>query len=413
MPNSYLNSNLFAKEAAAILKAENSLIATGHKKYEGMFSDNTYKSGDTINVRLDNFFEGQRGDVVTAEDIVEESVPLTIQPLYSVPVAYTPTDLQRDIADFGQEVLMPAVRRIVKMMNNDIYNASLTQVVNYTGDITAPLNSFNAVNAVNPLMDSLNMGNYDRYLCVDPYNAYEMQGNSTIQNSFVSPLNKEVTLDASLGRLAGLDIMKDTSVTRHISGTHTAAGDITVETAVGSGSSIVLTGLTQTTGTINVGDVFSLAGVFEFDRIGRQALSQQKQFAVTAVSGPADANGDITVTVYPELIAEGPRQNFIVPGASPNTIPVGAVATFPTNATTGYINNIAYTSRGLILAMPPLERMDSPDSYTFSDKDSGVSLRVSKTAEVLNNKNIMRLDAQLAYRWIPRQAVRLLAQNAA
>jgi len=413
MANTYLNSSLISKQAAAIFKAENSFLATAHDKYENMFNDNTYKSGDTVNVRKDNFFEGQRGDVATAEDITEESFALTIGPLYTVAITYTPTDLQRDIADFGAEVIHPAVRRLVKMINNDVATASLTQVHNFTGDISAPINSFNAINAVNPLMNSLNMNGYRRYLCMDEYNAYEAQGNVTIQNSFVSPLNKEVTLDAQMGRLAGVNIMRDTSIRPHISGTHAAAGDITVKTAVSSGSSIVVTGLTPTTGTFAVGDVFSLDGVFEFDRIGRQALAVKKQFAVTAVSGPADGSGDITLTVTPELIASGSRQNFIVPGASPNEIPAGAVLNVQTNSTVGFMNDIAYTEKGLIVCMPPLERMDSPDSYVHTDADSGVSIRVSKTAEVLNNKNVMRLDAQAAIRWVPDQAVRLLGKNAA
>lgn len=412
MSNTYLTSSLISKEAVAIFEAENSFMVTAHHEYENMFNDNTYKSGDTINVRLDNFYVGARGDTVTAEDIVEASVPLTIQPLYSVPITYKPTDLQREIADFGAEFIQPAVRRIVKMINSDIATASLTQVAQYTGDITATLNSFTALNAVNPLMDTLNMRNNMRYLSLDPFNAYTVQGNSTIQNSFVSPLNKDVTMDAQMGRLAGLDIFKDTSIVPFISGTHAAAGNITVKTQVTSGSTIVVTGLTPTTGTFNVGDVFKLAGVFEYDQIGRAGISVNKAFTVTAVSGPADGSGDITLTVFPEIVNSGPRQNFITPGTSPNAIPAATVLTVNTNTTTGFINNIAYTDRGLIACMPPLERMDAPDSYVMSDKKSGVSIRVSKTADVLNNLNVMRLDAQVAYRWIPNQAVRLLAKVA-
>lgn len=410
MANQYLNSQLISKEAVAIFKALNSFVSTGYRKYENMFNENTYKAGDTINVRLDNFYVGARGDSVTAEDIVEDSIPVTIQPLYSVPIKYTPTDLQRDIADFANEFISPAVRRIIAMINNDIYQASLREIALWLGDISSPINSFRSLNQVNPLMDSLNMNNYQRYICLDPSNAFELQSAKEVQNAFTAPLNKEVTMDAQLGRLAGFDILKDSSIDGHISGTHAASGDITVKTAVSSGNTIVVTGLTQTTGTFNVGDAFSLDGVFEYDRIKRKKTSYLKKFTVIGISGAANADGDITLTVYPSLTATGPRQNFIVPGADPNEIPTGTVVNTLTDTDQGYINNIAYTDRGLITCLPPLERMDSPDSYTMNDKESGISLRVSKSAEVLENKNVLRLDAQCAFRWVPNQALRLVSK---
>lgn len=401
MSNSYLTSQLISKEAVAIFKVNNSLLSTAYRKYEGMFTAQTYAPGDTINVRLDNFFVGQRGDTVIAEDIVEASIPLSIAPLYSVPIAYTPTDLQRKIVDFSEEILEPAVRRIISMMNSDIALNGLTQINYVVGDTTAPVNSYKALDAVRPVMSKLAMDpSYKRYSVLSFDDAHELRSNATIQNSFVSPLNKEVTEESMLGRLAGMDIMEDQNIVNFIGGTkaiQSPASDFQVVSFTAT-TITIKNAVPSQTGVFLAGDMIQLPSSPAYNQVTRQALSFPMSFCVTQ-SANADGGGNVVLNIYPNIITNGPRQN-ITNAPSANDV-VKAVD----NNTANY----CYTERGLIAAIPPLERMDSPESYTFTDKSSGVSLRVSKTAEVLNNKNIMRLDAQMASTWVPQQAVRLVS----
>lgn len=402
MSNTYLTSNLISKEAVALFGVMNSFIATGYRKYENMFSDATYKPGDTINVRLDNFYVGSRGDVVTAEDIVEASIPIQIRQLYSVPIAYTPTDLQRKIADFSDEILTPAVRRIVAMMNKDIALAALTQVTYWEGDPSSNLNSFASLDQVNPIMDNLAMDSiYKRYASLNPTQVQQLRSAASLQNSFLPMLNKDITMDAKLGHLAGFDIFKDQSLTGFIAGTHQTSGTITVLTAVSSGNQITVTGLTPSIQNIfQAGDPISITGTFEFNPITRAPTSRAMQFAVQA-NASSDGSGHAVLTVSPTIQFTGPRQNIY---SSTNQIPAGAVV----NVVGNHLPNVAYTERGLVTCMPPLAPMDSPMSSVSTDTRYGVSMRVSKSAEVMNNKNILRLDGQLAFSWVPGQAIKVI-----
>lgn len=411
MSNQYNVSNLIAPEAVAILQAINSFIRLGNRRWENMFIGKNYMPGDTINLRLDNYYNVQRGNVVTTEDIVEATIPLTIQPLFSVPILYQPTDLQRDIADFSQEFILPAVRAISAQINLAIYLSALTQVAHFTGDITAPLNTLKAITAVLPVMSVLNMNNYGKNLVIDPFNYYQMVNSSTIQNSFLPQLNKAITIEASIGRLSSLEIFQDTSISPFVSGTWAAPGAVTVAATVADGNTITLQGLTAGA-TIKAGDLISLEGVFEWDSVGQKQLSLTKQLTVTA-NATASVGGTATLTVYPALISSGPRMNYITPGASPNQVLVNTVVTAVVNSTVGYSNSLAFTDRGLALALPPLVPMDSPYSFVSTDPKSGISMRVSKSAEVLNNQNILRLDAQMGLTWINDQAVRLISSNGA
>jgi hypothetical protein len=403
MANTYLTSNLISESAVAIFKIENSFIPTAYRKYENMFSQNTYKPGDTINVRLDNFYEGARGDSVTAESIVEASIPVTIAPLYSVAIQYRPTDLQRKIEDFADEFIAPATRRLAAMINRDIQQASLTQVNYFVGDDAANLNTFASLDQVNPVMLNLSIDPaYRKYASLSPKQAQQMRSSSTLQNSYVSPLNKDITMNAALGHLAGFDIFQDQSITNFTAGTHAAAGDITVKTAVASGSSVVLTGL-NVGATFKAGDVFSIDGTYVYNQTLRIATSTNMQFTVLE-NATADGGGDVTLSIYPAIQMTGPRKNVFADGGD-TQIAAGSVV----NVVASHTPNICYSERGLIACMPPLQPMDSPYSATTTDREYGISIRVSKSAEVLENMNILRLDAQVAYKWVPGQAVRLIS----
>lgn len=406
MPNVFSTSDL-VEVAAAEFKALNVLVGAGYRgDYANKFNKGSYKPGDKLSIKNDNFFVGSRGDTVTAEDFVESTYDLQIRPLYSVAIEYTPTDLKRKIEDFRRDIVRPAVRRLNAMIDKDIADLAKTQITHYTGDPASFLNSYESVDVINTLLDNMNANNYERYLATNPKNAQTLRAAATLQNSFLQVLNRDITLNARIGRLADLDMMKDNALSAHTSGTHTAAGDITVNAEVASGGSIVLAGVTVGA-TFKAGDRFTITGVKGWDRINGRPTDDDLTFVVQEDVTAASATP--TITVLPSLIADGPRQNFFVEGADPNAIPAAAVVNFLSGT---FLNNIAFTSRGLICVIPPLERMDSPESNVFTDATYGFSLRMSKTAEVLNNKNIMRLDAQAAFTFVPDQAAVLLSKAA-
>lgn len=416
MPNEFLTSTLISKECVAILKADSDFGKIAYTGYEGMYSQDAYKPGETIKIRLNNYFEGSRGwDTSSSnEDIVEASQDLTIRSPYNVKVQYRADKTYRDIADFGDEVLRPAMENITAQINKDIVLVAKTGLSNVVGDASATLNSYASASVVKPRFVRMHIpASYGRYVCVDPDNANTLR--NSLQNSFVEPLNKDITYDAQMGRLFGFDFMEQDAIATHTSGTHTAAGDITVDTAVATGSTLVVTGLTQGA-TFNVGDDLTIAGIKDYDQIYRKAQNWDKNFVVTAVSGPADANGDITLTIFPALVATGPRQNYVavdlttgVPLGT-NEIPANRVVT-PVTGT--YVNNLALSGRGLLMAMPPmakLRRNIEADDYT--DPATGFTMMVSQWSDGDTMTNNLRISAIAAIGFVDYQGVRLLSKVA-
>ena len=402
MANSFVNSSLISKDAAIYFKNMDTFMATGNRAYQGMWSNGMYDAGDTISIRLDNQFEVKQGDVVTVGDISESTLPLTLQPIYSVPVEYTTVDLTTDLYQgWSDRVLRPAIRNLVSKINYDIAAAARTQVYHTAGNTTSAINSFAAVEEPGTIMMELGCPLDDRwYMAMTPKDGSALK--SALQNSFNDRLNRDISDRSALGYLSYFDMYFDQSINNQTVTATKGAGPFTVNANVLDGAtSITIAGLTPTTGTIAAGERFEVAGVQSVNRINKTATGRTMSFVATAAA-TADGAGVATVSVAPTVY--GP----LVPTLqNVSALPVATdVVTFDSGVSQ-YKVNLAYTANALHVVMPPLAPLDTPESEVFTDAESGISLRISKSGEILNNKNILRIDALVGYRWVGEQAVRV------
>lgn len=406
MANSFVTSSLISKEAAIHWKNMDTFLATANRRYSGMWANGTYDAGDTINIRLDNQFEVKRGDTVTVGDIKESTLPLTLQQLYSVPLEYTATDLTTDMFQgWSERVLRPAVRNILSRINYDIAAEARTQVYYTAGAANSSINTFAAVEEPGTIMMELGVPLDDKwYFAMTPKDGSALK--AALQNSFNDRLNRDISDRSALGYLSYFDMYFDQGINSQAVTATKGAGPFSVNAAVADGaSSIQIAGLTATTGTINAGEVFEIAGIESVNHINKTATGRTMQFVATAAA-TADGAGVATVSVAP--VVYGPTEPTLQNISA--AIAGGEVVTFLDNAQSQYKVNIAYGENALHVVTPPLAPLDVPESSVFSDGDTGISLRVSKSAEILNNKNVLRLDVLCGYRWIGSQAVRVHSQ---
>lgn len=406
MANSFVTSRLISKDAAIYFKNMDTFMATGNRAYQGMWSNGQYDAGDTINIRLDNQFEVKRGDAVTVGDISESTLPLTLQPLYSVPVEYTTVDLTTDLYQgWSDRVLRPAIRNLVSKINYDIAAAARTQVYYTAGAANASINTFAAVEEPGTIMMELGVPLDDRwYFAMTPKDGSALK--SALQNSFNDRLNRDISDRSALGYLSYFDMYFDQGINQQTVTSTKGGGPFSVNVNVSDGdTTIQIAGLTANTGTINAGEVFQVAGVQSVNEINKTATGRTMQFVATA-DATANGAGVATVSVAPTVY--GPAMPTL---QNVSALPAATdVVTFLDNAQSSYKVNLAYSANALHVVMPPLARLDTPESDVYTDGESGISIRVSKSGEILNNKNILRVDALVGYRWIGKQAVRVHSQ---
>jgi hypothetical protein len=174
-----------------------------------------------------------------------------------------------------------------------------------------------------------------------------------------------------------------------------------VNGAVSSGNTIVMNGATiSITNYFLPGDLISIAGVQSVNPVGRASTGQNMQFVVTA-NASSDGSGNITVLVNPTIISDtgNPNQNVS------NAIPSGAAVTMVGN----HNCNVAYPSRGLDIVCPPLYKLQVPYASVAVDPETGLSLAVTQTGDILGYQNYMRIDLLCGFSWHPQYACIVLS----
>jgi len=148
------------------------------------------------------------------------------------------------------------------------------------------------------------------------------------------------------------------------------------------------------------GDVISIAGVTSVNPLGRQSTGQNMQFVVTAPAS-SSGGGALTVSVNPTIVSDtsSPLQNVS------NAIPDDAVVTMVPS----YNVNVAYPARGLDIVCPPLYKLQVPFSSVAIDPETGLSLAVTQSGDILGYQNLMRIDILCGFKWHPQYAVKLLS----
>ncbi len=151
-------------------------------------------------------------------------------------------------------------------------------------------------------------------------------------------------------------------------------------------------------GTLNPGDIFTVANVNAVNPVGKGDLGFLKTFTVISYA----AN---TLVFYPAMIWTGAFQNVAVASGTTdlNTAAITGVGT----AATGYRQNMLFTEKAFALVSVPL--VVPPGAVDVSRQTyKGTSVRVIPVYDGVNDESAWRLDILYGVKAIdPRLALRL------
>ena len=149
-----------------------------------------------------------------------------------------------------------------------------------------------------------------------------------------------------------------------------------------------------------IGDVFSIAGVQSVNPVGRASTGQDMQWVVTS-NASSDSGSNLSVTVAPIIISDTLNPNRNVSNPIPDNAAVTLVGSHNVN--------VAYPSRGLDIVCPPLYKLQVPYASVAVDPETGLSLAVTQTGDILGYQNYMRIDLLCGFKWHAQYAVRVLS----
>jgi hypothetical protein len=402
MANSTLQIDVIAQEA--LMHLDNNLVAAKlvHRGYEDEFSGqvNGFEKGDAISIRRPTDFTVRDGAIASNQDVVEGKVTLTVDQQKGIDFGFTSKELTLDIKELGERVIKPAMIQLANQIDRSVLGL-YKYVPNWVGSTGQTINSFADFAKGPERLDEYAVPMEGRSAILAPADHWALLGSQTAL--YMQDVAKGAYRNGSLGMIGGVDTYMSQNVPTHTTGSDVTTVTVnqaltTATTAYTSVKDTMEQSITIAGGTLNAGDVITIADVNAVNPVTKQDLGFAKQFTVISYSSN-------TLVLYPALIWTGAFQNVAVTAGVTdlNTKAITAIgAAGATNRA-----NMVFHRNAFALAMVPL--VSPPGANQVSRKSyKGTSVRLIPTYDGTNDKSNFRLDVLYGIKAIdPRLATRI------
>lgn len=416
MSNNLLTISMISQETLMVLENELTFSGGVNREYDDQFAKTGAKIGNTLNVRRPARFIGTSGPNLAVEDFYESSVPVVLgQPAsygdqFHVDTQFTTQDLTLSMDRFSDRLIKPAMATIanrIDLIGLTMAKNTTSNIVGIAGTTASSLGTYLQAQAY---LDSEATPRGDRSVCIEPFTSASVV--DSLKGLFM-PSEKigEQFRKGMMGRdSAGLDWMLDQNVVTQSFGTWSGGGSTVSANTTGAftgsinagwqaTSTITLTTAAQTL-NLQVGDTFTIAGVFAANPQSRQSYGKLRSFVVTAAA--AIGTGGTAVTVSPAIITAGQFQNVVVQSTSA-TAAVTPFSAGLNGVSVSSPQNILHHRNAFTLATADLEM---PEGVHFAgraaSKESGLSVRIVRQYTINNDAIPTRMD--VLFGWAPLYA---------
>jgi hypothetical protein len=398
MSNSLLTIDMITRKALEIL--ENNLVITRNvnRQYDDSFAVEGAKIGSTLRIRLPDRALVTDGAALQVQADNEQFTTLTVSSQKHIGVNFTSAELTMQLDDFAERVLKPRVSQLASSVDADVAT-SYKGIANSVGTPgTTPSTSLVLLQA-NQKLNEFATPMSPRYATVNPAaNAGLVEGMKGLFNP-TGTISRQFKNGMMGEGILGLDeINMSQSISNHTNGDWGTTITVT-STVATEGQSTLPISFTGSSKTWNVGDVFTIAGVFAVNPQTRQSTGSLQQFTVTAV---AVGSSTATLNISPALFT---ASNAL---ATVNSFPqASAVVTMLGSANTGYPQNLVYHKDAISFATADLLLPQGVDMAS-RQVHNGISLRIVRQYDINNDRLPCRIDVLYGYNAIrPVTAVRL------
>ncbi len=398
MANSILTIDMITRKALEIL--ENNLVLTRNvnRQYDDSFAVEGAKIGSTLRIRLPDRALVTDGAALQVQDDNEQYTTLTVSSQKHIGVNFTSAELTMQLDDFAERVLKPRISQLASSIDADVANSfkSIYQSVGTPG--TTPGTSLVLLQAQQKLNEAAAVMS-PRYATVNPAaNAGLVEGMKGLFNPTDTISKQFKNGMMGMGVLGFDEINMSQSIKQHTNGDW-GTGITVTSTVSTQGSTTLGISFTGSSKTWNVGDVFTVAGVYAVNPQTRESTGSLQQFVVTAA---ASGSSTATLTVSPAMYTADQALATI------NAFPVATAAvTMVGSATGSYAQNLVYHKDAITFATADLLLPQGVDMAARA-VHNGISMRVVRQYDINNDRMPCRIDVLYGYSVIrPQMGVRL------
>jgi hypothetical protein len=300
--------------------------------------------------------------------------------------------------DFAERVLKPRISQLASSIDADVANSfkSIYQSVGTPG--TTPATSLVLLQAQQKLNEAAAVMS-PRYATVNPAaNAGLVEGMKGLFNPTDTISRQFKNGMMGMGVLGFDEINMSQSIKQHTTG-NWGTGITVTSTVSTQGSTTLGISFTGSSKTWNVGDVFTVAGVYAVNPQTRESTGSLQQFVVTAA---ASGSSTATLTVSPAMYTAD--QALATIDAFPQA---SAAVTMLGSSASAYAQNLVYHKDAITFATADLLLPQGVDMAARA-VHNGISMRVVRQYDINNDRMPCRIDVLYGYSVIrPQMACRL------
>lgn len=398
MGNNLLTPSMITRYSLRMFLNTNYFIQNVSRQFENQYGIEGAKIGAQLRIRYPNRYTVTDGPGISVQDTTEQQFLLTVATQRHVDVAFTSAETTLDVDDYMERIVLPRINALANNVAIQIMANTAPAIRNIVANVDAgnnilPVNDspFALSRAILEENSAPNFGEQGmRKVVLAP------RSDTRVQLALRGLLNPVETISKQFNSgmmYEGLQYrwFEDQSVVNHTTGSLTTA---TVNGAGQTGQTINVNALG---GTINAGDVISIAGVNGINFANYQSLGVASQFVVTA----AAAAGATQIQIYPPIIPPAsnvpyaglpytPQQYQTVTASPANNATITPFA----NAGVTYRQNLAYAPDAITMVVAPLWMPPNEKGVIAAarhDYDS-LSMRSLVCYEPTTDQPIDRLD---------------------
>lgn len=374
MANTLLTSSIILERGLAVLAQKPTFLNMINRQYDDKFKGRGGAVGDTVSVRVPQRGVLREGRTMQVQQQVNTTIPVSIQKLYGMDTGASSAELALDIDDYQKEFIDDRIGDLVSLVESYALTQCLPLVPHVAGDFGL-LDDHSTVLDAGVRMDNSLASMSNRHMLVNSSaGAQFVNAEKGLFNNQSKIANQYETGRMGKGVL-GFDWDSTTLMPTLTRGS--ANGNYLVNGANQSGSSLIVdTG----TGTLAVGDVFTIAGVFAVHPVTKTNLLYLKQFTVTA----AYAGGGGTVSIYPAIDATSSERNVSALPAD------NAAITVSGTASTVYGQSLAFHRDAFYLVTADLPSPPGVDVAVRSWE--GLRMRFIQGYDMTNDQWLSRFE---------------------
>lgn len=382
MSNTLAVVDMVLKESQRIAHEKASFIQTVDRQYDADFKyqANRGPNGQTLKVRKPNQYTVRTtGRVMDVQDQNEATQTITVATQYGVDMRFNSAELVQSVNsgaafdDLSKNYIEPAVAGLVSKIEADFLAYATKATYQVAGTAGTAITTLAVPGAARAKLNQQLAPKGNRSIQMD---SVTMGGLVNGMAAYFNPSNAigDQYREGLIARTAMADYYEQEKLFTQAIGTDITGVTLDTFTLADGGTAITVTGGAATV----VGQVFTMAGVYDVNPETKAAYPHLKQFVLTSTSATA-------WTFSPAIQTTGATKNAsALPATTAAIVFVGA-------ASASYVQPLMYHKEAFQFITAPLPLMDDAHKCATSVKD-GISLRVWMGSDIRNDELLLRLD---------------------